>query len=60
MRLLEVKQPNIIVVYGGGFQPFHEGHASSYREAKAAFPGAYFFVAAGVVSISNFITILLV
>ena len=50
MRLLEVKQPNIIVVYGGGFQPFHEGHASSYREAKAAFPGAYFFVAASNVT----------
>ena len=50
MRLLEVKQPNVIVVYGGGFQPFHEGHASSYREAKAAFPGAYFFVAASNVT----------
>ena len=50
MRLLEVKQPNIIVVYGGGFQPFHEGHASSYREAKAAFPGAHFFVAASNVT----------
>jgi hypothetical protein len=50
MRLLEVKQPNIIVVYGGGFQPFHEGHASSYREAKAAFPGAYFFIAASNVT----------
>ena len=50
MRLLEVKRPNIIVVYGGGFQPFHEGHASSYREAKAAFPDAYFFVAASNVT----------
>jgi hypothetical protein len=50
MRLLEVKQPNIIVVYGGGFQPFHEGHASSYREAKTAFPGAHFFVAASNVT----------
>jgi hypothetical protein len=50
MRLLELKRPNIIVVYGGGFQPFHEGHASSYREAKAAFPGAYFFVAASNVT----------
>jgi hypothetical protein len=50
MRLLEVKQPNIIVVYGGGFQPFHEGHASSYREAKAAFPGAHFFIAASNVT----------
>lgn len=50
MRLLELKRPNIIVVYGGGFQPFHEGHMSSYREAKAAFPGASFFVAASNVT----------
>lgn len=50
MRLLELKQANIIVVYGGGFQPFHEGHMSSYREAKAAFPGANFFVAASNVT----------
>lgn len=50
MRLLELKQPNIIVVYGGGFQPFHEGHMSSYREAKAAFPRAHFFVAASNVT----------
>lgn len=50
MRLLELKQPNIIVVYGGGFQPFHEGHMSSYRQAKAAFPGASFFVAASNVT----------
>ena len=45
MRLLEVKQ-NIIVVYGGGFQPFHQGHMSSYEQAKAAFPGAKLYVAA--------------
>lgn len=45
MRLLEVKR-NIIVVYGGGFQPFHQGHMSSYEQAKAAFPNAKFFVAA--------------
>ncbi len=50
MRLLELKRPNIIVVYGGGFQPFHEGHMSSYRQAKAAFPGASFFVAASNVT----------
>jgi cytidyltransferase-like protein len=50
MRLLELKQPNIIVVYGGGFQPFHEGHMSSYRQAKSAFPGAHFFVAASNVT----------
>lgn len=45
MRLLEVKQ-NIIVVYGGGFQPFHQGHMSSYEQAKSAFPGAKLYVAA--------------
>ncbi len=50
MKLLELKQPNIIVVYGGGFQPFHEGHMSSYRQAKSAFPGASFFVAASNVT----------
>ena len=50
MRLLELKRPNIIVVYGGGFQPFHEGHMSSYRQAKQAFPGASFFVAASNVT----------
>jgi hypothetical protein len=50
MRLLELKKPNVIVVYGGGFQPFHEGHMSSYRQAKQAFPGANFFVAASNVT----------
>jgi hypothetical protein len=35
-----------IVVYGGGFQPFHEGHLSSYLQAKKAFPDATFYVAA--------------
>jgi len=36
----------VIVVYGGGFQPFHAGHLSSYEEAKEAFPNADFYVAA--------------
>lgn len=35
----------VIVVYGGGFQPFHQGHLSSYLEAKKAFPNADFYVA---------------
>jgi len=35
-----------IVVYGGGFQPFHIGHLSSYLQAKKAFPDATFYVAA--------------
>ena len=44
---MELKgQPRVIVVYGGGFQPFHMGHMSSYMEAKVAFPDADFYVAA--------------
>ena len=39
-------QPKVIVVYGGGFQPFHAGHMSSYEQAKRAFPSADFYVAA--------------
>ena len=35
-----------IVIYGGGFQPFHEGHLSSYLQAKKALPDATFYVAA--------------
>lgn len=50
MRLLELKNSRVIVVYGGGFQPFHEGHMSSYRQARAAFPGADFYVAASNVT----------
>ena len=36
----------VIVVYGGGFQPFHVGHLSSYLQAKKAFPEAAFYIAA--------------
>lgn len=36
----------MIVIYGGGFQPFHTGHLSSYLQAKKAFPNADFYVAA--------------
>ena len=36
----------VIVVYGGGFQPFHAGHMSSYEHAKRAFPTTDFYVAA--------------
>jgi hypothetical protein len=36
----------VVVVYGGGFQPFHAGHLSSYLEAKQEFPYANFYVAA--------------
>ena len=47
MRLLELKNKSkVVVVYGGGFQPFHQGHMSSYLQAKQAFPGADFYVAA--------------
>ena len=45
--LSEKAEPRkVIVVYGGGFQPFHAGHMSSYEEAKRAFPKAEFYVAA--------------
>jgi cytidyltransferase-like protein len=35
-----------VVVFGGGFQPFHPGHLSSYLQAKQAFPNAKMYVAA--------------
>lgn len=35
----------LVVVYAGGFQPFHQGHLSSYIEAKKKFPQADFYVA---------------
>lgn len=35
----------VIVVYAGGFQPFHQGHLSSYLEAKKKFPNSDFYVA---------------
>jgi hypothetical protein len=51
MRLLELKGGRrLIVVYGGGFQPFHVGHMSSYLQGKAAFPDADFYVAASNVT----------
>lgn len=34
-----------VVIYAGGFQPFHRGHLSSYIEAKRKFPNADFYVA---------------
>ena len=39
----------IIVIYGGGFQPFHAGHFSSYMQAKKEFsqyPNVEFYVTA--------------
>jgi cytidyltransferase-like protein len=45
--LSEKAEPRkVVVVYGGGFQPFHAGHMSSYEQAKRAFPSADFYVAA--------------
>ena len=43
--ITEAKTGKVIVVYGGGFQPFHAGHMSSYEQAKRAFPSADFYVA---------------
>jgi glycerol-3-phosphate cytidylyltransferase-like family protein len=46
-------QPRIIMVYIGGFSPFHIGHMSSYRQAKefanmlSSRYDVYFFVGAG-------------
>lgn len=37
---------NVVVVYGGGFQPMHTGHLSSYLQAKNAFPEADMYVVA--------------
>jgi len=44
--LTEKVSRRVIVVYGGGFQPFHQGHMSSYIESKRAFPRADYYVAA--------------
>ena len=44
--LTEKVSGKVIVVYGGGFQPFHQGHMSSYVESKQKFPRADYYVAA--------------
>jgi hypothetical protein len=44
--LTEKVSGKVIVVYGGGFQPFHQGHMSSYVESKRSFPRADYYVAA--------------
>ena len=36
----------VFVVYGGGFQPFHRGHLSSYLQSKNEFADADYYVAA--------------
>lgn len=36
----------VVVCYPGGFQPMHQGHMSSYLQAKKAFPGADLYVVA--------------
>jgi len=38
-------KPKVVVVYGGGFQPFHAGHLSSYTQAKSEFHTPDFYVA---------------
>jgi phosphopantetheine adenylyltransferase len=43
--LTEKVSGKVIVVYGGGFQPFHQGHMSSYVESKQKFPRADYYVA---------------
>ena len=52
MRLFELfesaasQKREVFVVYGGGFQPFHKGHMSSYLQALENFPSAELYVAA--------------
>ena len=35
----------LIVIFAGRFQPFHQGHAQYYKRAKQEFPSAKFFIA---------------
>jgi len=45
LEILQHQKNNLIVVFPGRFQPFHEGHKKIYDLAKKQFPGADFFVA---------------
>jgi predicted GNAT family N-acyltransferase len=36
---------NIVVIYGGRFQPFHSGHFDSYSKLKSKFKGADVYIA---------------
>jgi hypothetical protein len=45
MKLLEVKR-KVLVIYPGGFHPFHLGHASVYQRLVQEFPGADVYIAA--------------
>lgn len=40
------KPGKVVVIYPGGFHPFHPGHASVYNHLLKRFPGADVFVAA--------------
>lgn len=44
-ELLQHQKNNLIVIFPGRFQPFHEGHKKIYDLAKKQFPGADFFIA---------------
>lgn len=49
--LYESKQ-RIVVIYAGGFQPFHQGHISSYNQSLVAFdfPNVDYYVASSNVT----------
>lgn len=45
LEILQQQKNNLIVIFPGRFQPFHEGHKKIYDLAKKQFPGADFFIA---------------
>lgn len=44
-EILQQQKNNLIVIFPGRFQPFHEGHKKIYDLAKKQFPAADFFIA---------------
>lgn len=44
-EILQHQKNNLIVIFPGRFQPFHEGHKKIYDLAKKQFPAADFFIA---------------
>lgn len=44
--LLEAPQGKTVVIFPGGFHPFHQGHYSVYQTLVKQFPGADVYVAA--------------
>ena len=42
-----------LVIMPGGFHPFHAGHASLYKDAVKAFPGADVYVTAVMILVKD-------